>query len=207
MRPGHVSWQTHVVLWRSEHLLSTINELFRHLRSTVPGLRVLQWLSGVGGVIEVQTLAEFVDVLQGFAEHAAQHPGVASLALRLRGAYPADEAFAAGLLAWVQTNIRWLEEPGERFTLPHVTLQRRVGDCDDLATLTVAIALAGGLTARVVAIADEQADGQVAGTHACAQVLLLGEWRWVESSWPTARVNDDPRAIRERAEDARVGAR
>lgn len=42
---------------------------------------------------------------------------------------------AAALLAWVQTHIYYVNEPGERLQSPEYTLRVGYGDCDDMAIL------------------------------------------------------------------------
>jgi len=42
---------------------------------------------------------------------------------------------AAALLAWVQTHIYYVNEPGERLQSPEFTLRKGFGDCDDMAIL------------------------------------------------------------------------
>jgi hypothetical protein len=45
---------------------------------------------------------------------------------------------AAALLAWVQTHIYYVNEPGERLQSPEYTLRVGYGDCDDMAILLAA---------------------------------------------------------------------
>lgn len=66
-------------------------------------------------------------------------PRVAQLAVQIcqkAGAKPRQyREQAKALLAWVQQNIYYVNEPGERLQSPMYTLKSGMGDCDDLAIL------------------------------------------------------------------------
>ena len=66
-------------------------------------------------------------------------PRVAQLAIKIcrqAGAKPREyRKQAQALLAWVQKNIYYVNEPGERLQSPLYTLKSGLGDCDDLAIL------------------------------------------------------------------------
>ena len=66
-------------------------------------------------------------------------PRVAQLAIKIcrkAGAKPREyRKQAQALLAWVQQNIYYVNEPGERLQSPLYTLKSGLGDCDDLAIL------------------------------------------------------------------------
>jgi hypothetical protein len=66
-------------------------------------------------------------------------PRVAQLAVnicRQNGVKPREyRKQAACLLKWVQDNIYYVNEPGERLQSPFYTLKSGLGDCDDLAIL------------------------------------------------------------------------
>jgi len=56
--------------------------------------------------------------------------------IRQAGVQPRDYVGqAAAILAWVQNNIYYVNEPGERLQAPLLTLKIGYGDCDDLAML------------------------------------------------------------------------
>jgi hypothetical protein len=60
------------------------------------------------------------------------------------------EAQAKAILAWVQQNIAYVNEPGELIQGPWHTLKIRSGDCDDLAALVASMAESIGLGWRYV---------------------------------------------------------
>lgn len=66
-------------------------------------------------------------------------PRIAQLAVKIcqkAGAKPREyRKQAQALLAWVQHNIYYVNEPGERLQSPLYTLKSGLGDCDDLAIL------------------------------------------------------------------------
>ena len=66
-------------------------------------------------------------------------PRVAQLAVKIcqkAGAKPREyRKQAQALLAWVQHNIYYVNEPGERLQSPLYTLKSGLGDCDELAIL------------------------------------------------------------------------
>lgn len=71
--------------------------------------------------------------------------------IRDAGAAPRDyKAQAAALLAWVQTNIYYVNEPGEQIATPWRTLQWRHGDCDDQSLLLASFAESISLPWRFV---------------------------------------------------------
>lgn len=150
------------------------------------------------------TLAAKVDLMNLLAMFAAEDPTIVELAFALRKGARSDEAFAARLLFWVQAFCAWTEEPGERFAAPTWTLEHRRGDCDDSAMLFVSLALAAGLDADVVALAD-LVGTRPEGWHGVARVRVGGDWRWAETS-TQADLGRDPREIRERQRaQARMG--
>lgn len=69
-----------------------------------------------------------------------------------------NERQARALLAWVQTNIYYANEPGEQIQSPWRTLAERTGDCDDMALLLAAMAHSIGLGFKF-AIAGRDASG------------------------------------------------
>ena len=92
--------------------------------------------------------------LREMAERYGHDPKMAEVAvdiLRGAGAQPRDyHAQAAALLAWVQANIYYVNEPDERLQSPSHTLRVKLGDCDDLAILLGALATSIGLPWRFV---------------------------------------------------------
>lgn len=83
--------------------------------------------------------AKRVAALRQIVADYGRDPRVAALTiqiLRASGAEPRDyKAQAAALLKWVQDNVYYANEPGERLQSPEYTLRVGHGDCDDLAIL------------------------------------------------------------------------
>lgn len=66
----------------------------------------------------------------------------------------------------------------------------RGGDCEDLASLFVVLAVAVGVPARVVWIAQPGRRQD----HVAAQVHINGRWQWAEASILGARIGESPYA-------------
>lgn len=77
-----------------------------------------------------------LEVIGGLIEQFGRDPRIATKAvdiLRSSGVAPRDyEGQAACLLKWVQENIYYVNEPGERLQDPLYTLKIGYGDCDDM---------------------------------------------------------------------------
>ena len=95
-----------------------------------------------------------MDVISKIAENAGRDPRMATVAvniLREAKAKPRDyKAQAAAILAWVQKNVYYVNEPDERLQDPFYTLKVMYGDCDDLAILVYSLARSIRLPARLV---------------------------------------------------------
>lgn len=76
---------------------------------------------------------------------------------------------------WVQQNVRYVRDVHEVETLssPDKTLQGRVGDCDDQATLLATLLESIGYPTRFVAT-GYQVEGEL--EHVYLQVFVDGEW-------------------------------
>ena len=77
------------------------------------------------------------------------------------------------ILAWVQKNIRYYNEPGELLQDPFFTLKARYGDCDDLSLLTAAMYESIRLPWRFVLSGVDERTGQPV--------------RWMEGQRPPPR--------------------
>lgn len=84
-----------------------------------------------------------LEALRLVALKGGREPDMATLAVNIcreAGAQPRDyKGQAAAILAWVQKNIYYANEPGERLQDPLYTLRVRYGDCDDMAILLAAL--------------------------------------------------------------------
>lgn len=147
-----------------------------------------------GGVVRVtmpgwQAVVELATWLGlDAAEHSTE---IVDLALRL--------ATPAACLAWVQSHVEWRDEPGERLAYPTITLERQAGDCDDTASLLVAMFASVGYPAVVCACT---LDG--VPVHGVCAVQLAAGWHWADATEPR-----DLRPWREHplSGDARPGVR
>lgn len=78
-----------------------------------------------------------LDVISEIIRGEGRDPIIAETAvgiLRSAGVPPRDyRGQASALLKWVQDNIYYVNEPGERLQSPKYTLNRGFGDCDDMA--------------------------------------------------------------------------
>lgn len=78
-----------------------------------------------------------LDVIGEIIRGEGRDPIIAETAvniLKSAGVAPRDyKGQAAALLKWVQDNIYYVNEPGERLQSPKYTLNRGFGDCDDMA--------------------------------------------------------------------------
>lgn len=104
--------------------------------------------------------------------------------------------YAKQILAFTQRLPYYPDPPGEWFQSARYTLAHG-GDCEDLASLFVALCRFVGIQARTVWM-DES--GQY--NHVTAQVLIDGKWLWAESILPGAGLGEEPHAAL-----ARLGAR
>lgn len=106
-----------------------------------------------------------MDVISKIAENAGRDPRMATVAvniLREAKAKPRDyKAQAAALLAWVQKNVYYVNEPDERLQDPFYTLKVMYGDCDDLAILVYSLARSIRLPARLVISGMDKAGRKV----------------------------------------------
>ena len=88
-----------------------------------------------------------------------------------------DEATARAIQSFVQSSIAFREDPFQIFRPSDLTLLRGSGNCVNSARLTMATALAAGLSAQCVPV---WVDGDL--KHTCAQILVNGVWRWAEGT-------------------------
>jgi Transglutaminase-like superfamily len=105
----------------------------------------------------------------------------------------------AGLLAWVQSHVRFELETTETFASPLATFDDGFGDCDDSARVFVVLSRCAGWPARFVYFTQS---GQPA--HVCAQVWTpgpadgaAGAWQWAETTI-AARLGEHPFAAAQR---------
>jgi len=107
----------------------------------------------------------------------------------LEGLAPSPELLARDLHAYVKETIAFVDETGEKFRSPSLTMRLGCGDCDDHAGLLVALGTAAGLGARAVPV--ENTAGQI--VHVAAQLQHDGDWHWAETTF-AAEYGAEPRA-------------
>lgn len=114
--------------------------------------------------------------LRNYVQDVSRDPAIARKAvsiLKAAGAEVRDyKAQWAALLAWVQKNIYYVNEPGERFQSPQYTLTEKHGDCDDLAILLASLGHSIRLPFRFVISGKSRHEERV---------------RWVEGNGPVPR--------------------
>lgn len=90
-----------------------------------------------------RTEPERLRFLRATAEDVSQDPRIKETAVAIisQGGFTARayEEHAAKLLAWVQANIRYVNEKDEVIQSPLYTLEQKYGDCDDMAALLAAL--------------------------------------------------------------------
>lgn len=84
------------------------------------------------------------------------------------------------VLSWVQENITYINETGELFQSPWVTIRERIGDCDDMLLLTGSMLTSIGLPWRIAL------GGITRGSKRPA--------RWLEP-WPIGKPGRTPRNV------------
>ncbi len=143
-----------------------------------------------------------VAFLRQVAEQRGRDPRVRELVFGILQQAGADQReyvkHAAVLLKWVQDNILYLNEPGEILQDPLYTLQKRAGDCDDLADLLASLYEAARLPWRYVLSGFKpngekvrwvEGDRMIPGVKWAHIYLAVGsppfrptEWRFAEPS-------------------------
>lgn len=95
-----------------------------------------------------------LEVISEIIKKEGRNPEIASLAvhiLKSKNIVPRDyRGQAAALLKWVQDNIYYVNEPGERLQSPLYTLKRGYGDCDDEVILLCSLFESIGLPWKLV---------------------------------------------------------
>lgn len=129
--------------------------------------------------IECASNEQAVRFLDGAAGLDACDHDVRHLALTLRRAHAASvREHAIGIQEFVKASVPFVRERQETFQHTLYTLHMRAGDCDDAARCVAALALASGLSARVVGLRNKSG----AISHVTAQILDDGQWRWAETT-------------------------
>lgn len=108
-----------------------------------------------------------------------------------------DEAGeVAAIFAWVQANIRYTKDPvtKEKLYPPQELLKTRAGDCDDMAMLIAAIAIADGYPARLVTVSSSP-DSPDEFSHVYVEVEVppgSGNWIALDAARPGAAFGRSP---------------
>ena len=123
-------------------------------------------------------------MLYALAVEDSRTPGARDLALALRRRAPSDEDFAREVHRYVKENVAFVREAGEVFQGSAYTLGMGAGDCDDHARAVIAIALAGGLPARLALLhrGKKAPPSERGPTHAVGQLCPSGACAWAETT-------------------------
>lgn len=92
---------------------------------------------------------------------------------------------AASILQYVQANVQYFNEPGEQVQAPWYTLQKRFGDCDDMAVLIASMAESIALPWRFC-LAGKGFAGRKVKYHEGGRMPLMGEFShiYIQLGWP-----------------------
>lgn len=123
-------------------------------------------------------------LLLALAIEDARTPGAVRIASELRELAPADDDFARAVHAYVLSRVRFVREQGEIFQSGAVTLGRAAGDCDDMFRLVYALAVAGGLEAKLAILhhGTTVPPAMRGPTHAVAMLCPGGSCAWAETT-------------------------
>jgi hypothetical protein len=95
-----------------------------------------------------------LEIISEIIQSEGRDPSIAELTVKiLKSAriVPRDyKGQAAALLKWVQENIYYVNEPGERLQSPKYTLRRGFGDCDDMVIVLCSFYESIGLPWKLV---------------------------------------------------------
>jgi hypothetical protein len=120
------------------------------------------------------------ELLTALAAEDAKTDGACRLAEEIRELAAGDpDWFAIRIMAFVKGHVAFVRDRGEVFSSPGYSLEVGQGDCEDHARLVYALAVAGGLGARLAFL--HKGGGP---THAVAQVQTSpeGPWLWAETT-------------------------
>jgi hypothetical protein len=137
-------------------------------------------------------------LLSALTEEDSQTAGARDAALELRRGARSDRDFVRAVFEEAK-GLRFDREPGETFAMGSYTRDAGGGDCDDHARFTTAILKAGGVPARIAylhkpgsrPVSAKFAQPGEDPSHAVAQVMLDGQWRWLESTLD-ANLGEEP---------------
>jgi transglutaminase-like putative cysteine protease len=142
--------------------------------------------------IDNPTALDTMRYMKQFALHGEESPEVRVLAESIVGELMGRDYVSeyVAVLNWVRQNIRYTRDPRtiEQVRTPQVTIARKQGDCDDMATLIAALVAQLGGSVRFVAASFGP---QRALAHVWAEALDPTTRRWVVlDPVPGKRVNN-----------------
>jgi|SRR5579872_699542 len=157
-------------------------------------------MSGDGGT------AQTIRVMRRLVDQALTDPAFIRFAVDLVRNVPAydDNGEISSLYGWVLANIRYTKDPvsKEKLYPPQELLNIRAGDCDDIAMLLGALALALGYPARLITMgADPDFPNDFSHVYVEAECPPgSGEWVPLDAARPGAQFGvEPPRYFRKRA--------
>jgi hypothetical protein len=111
----------------------------------------------------------------------ALHPALRALAITIvQGTAARDDyAQAAAIFEWVKQNIEFRGEYDELLQTPLVTAQLQAGDCDDHATLVMALLRAIGIQSDFVTVATDPTDPDQQFSHVFTSAWIRNKQAWL----------------------------
>ncbi len=132
-----------------------------------------------------------LDVIARIAESRGRDPQIATLAvqiLRQAGVKPRQfKKQSAALLKWVQDNIYYVNEPGERLQDPLYTLKVGYGDCDDMTMILYSLVRSLRLPSKLVIVGTDKRGKKVRYHQGDAHYPRGVDWSHIYMA-----VGDDP---------------
>jgi len=120
-----------------------------------------------------------LDMISKLIKQYGRHPAVVKATMGiLRRAGVASRDYkrqAAVLLDWVQNNIYYINEAGERLQSPQYTIENGYGDCDDMIILLLSFYQAIRLPIKLV-ISGKTSRGKLIRYHQGDRVLPQAQW-------------------------------
>lgn len=145
--------------------------------------------------------AQTIHLMRRLIDQALNDPQFVRFAIDLVRNVPAYDDYGEvfSLFTWVQGHIRYTKDPvtKEKLTPPMEFLKLRAGDCDDIAMLLGALAIALGYPARLVTVAANP-DYPQEFSHVYTEVEVpagSGRWVAVDAARPGSEFGREPTVV------------
>jgi hypothetical protein len=142
--------------------------------------------------------AQTIRLMRRLIDQALNDPHFIRFSIDLVRNVPAYNEFGevSALFSWVQDNIRYTKDPvtKEKLYPPQELLKIRAGDCDDIAMLLGALAIALGYPARLVTVAaDPSAPNEFSHVYTEVEAPAgSGNWIAVDAARPNSSLGLQP---------------